>query len=95
MIDIPLGSLSNIYLELSDQFPDMGSSVMTLPNSSAVEEDLLSPTNGAQNFSSEAAALSLVPNVPFEITNGALQGNSSSSPVLVTTPENLSQVGTS
>ena len=94
MIDVPLGSLSNIYLELSDQFPDMGSSVMTLPNSSPVEEDLLSPTNGAQNFSSEAAALSLVPNVPFEITNSNLPGNSSSS-VLVTTPENLSQVGTS
>lgn len=65
---------------------------MTLPNSSAVEEDLLSPMNGVQNFSAEAASPSLVLNVPFEIMNGTLWANSS---VLVTTPDDGAQVETS
>ena len=64
-----------------------------MPNASAVEEDLLSVTSGAQNFSTEATSSSLLPDVPFEIMNGTVQENSPT--VLATSPGDRVQVGAS
>lgn len=79
-----------MFLELKDDFPDMGSSLITVPNASVMEEDLLSVTSGTQNFSTEATSSSLLPDVPFEIINGNMQANSPT--VLTTSPRDRAKV---
>ncbi|KAL2040475.1 hypothetical protein N7G274_006918 [Stereocaulon virgatum] len=86
-----VGSLGNIFLDLKDDFPRMGSSVVTVPNASAVEEDLLSVTSGAQNFLTEAASSNPMANVPFKITNSPLPEHNLT--VLTTSPEDRARVG--
>ena len=85
-----LGSASNIYLELSDQNPQ---SDVVSPNLPSTDEVLFSPATGTQNFSLEAASISVGPGVAFETSAALVQGNSSS--LLVTTPDYPSRVGTS
>ena len=79
-----------MFLELKDDFPDMDSSLITVPNASVMEEDLLSVTSGAQNFSTEATFSGLLPDVPFEIMNGDTQENSPT--VLITSSRDRAKV---
>ena len=88
-----LGSRSNIYLTLSDHSPDLGSSIINLSNSSAVEEVSLSPTRGAQNSSSEVGLTSIGPVGRVSTFNAPLHGDGPTN--LVTTADISAEIGTS